>query len=378
MLQFNYPIGFYEFQKDTMVNFQLNRWHSSGAARFDDLVEIGGKIRNFGDWKDELIRIGERAEYEGRHLNAATYFRAAEFVAVPGDPKKEELYTKCMALYEEAYKHEPVERYQVRFDKGLLPAMKVMHEGKKKGVIVLHGGYDSFIQEFYPLVRLMANAGYEVYLFEGPGQGEALHKYGMKMTTEWEKPVKAVLDYFKLSDVTLIGVSLGGYLAARAAAFEPRISRVVLYDIVYDLYGAIVSKNPQSRNFIFNLLLKMRAKEIINKMEIKIRSGSMFADWMIGHGHYVFGTGDLYSYVAAQKQYNTKAISPLIRQDVLLMAGKDDIYTIYFEKQWKALKNARSIEGRIFTREEQASHHCQVGNLKLAIDYILDWVERKS
>lgn len=60
------------------------------------------------------------------------------------------------------------------------------------------------------------------------------------------------------------------------------------------------------------------------------------------------------------------------------MAGEDDIYTIYFEKQQKALKSAKSIEGRIFTREEQASHHCQVGNLKLAIDYILDWVERKS
>lgn len=92
-----------------MVNFQLNRWHSSGAARFDDLVEIGRKIHNFGDWKNELIRIAETAEYESRLLNAATYFRAAEFVAAQGDPKKEELY--------------------------------VLHEGKKKGVIVLHGCY---------------------------------------------------------------------------------------------------------------------------------------------------------------------------------------------------------------------------------------------
>ena len=28
------------------------------------------------------------------------------------------------------------------------------------------------------------------------------------------------IDYFKLKDVTIIGISLGGYLAPRAAAFD--------------------------------------------------------------------------------------------------------------------------------------------------------------
>lgn len=37
-----------------------------------------------------------------------------------------------------------------------------------------------------------------------------------------------------LPDVTLIGISLGGYLATRAAAFEPRISKLVMYDLIYD------------------------------------------------------------------------------------------------------------------------------------------------
>ena len=34
---------------------------------------------------------------------------------------------------------------------------------------------------------------------------------GLKMTHEWEKPVAAVLDFFELEGITLIGVSLGGY-----------------------------------------------------------------------------------------------------------------------------------------------------------------------
>jgi|SaaInlV_200m_DNA_3_1039701.scaffolds.fasta_scaffold02100_11 pimeloyl-ACP methyl ester carboxylesterase len=39
----------------------------------------------------------------------------------------------------------------------------------------------------------------------------------------WEKPTAAILDYFDLDDVTLFGLSMGGWLCLRAAAFEPRI-----------------------------------------------------------------------------------------------------------------------------------------------------------
>ncbi len=41
--------------------------------------------------------------------------------------------------------------------------------------------------------------------------------------------------------IALMGISMGGYLAARAAAFEPRLSAVILYDGVYDGYDAIAS-----------------------------------------------------------------------------------------------------------------------------------------
>jgi len=40
--------------------------------------------------------------------------------------------------------------------------------------------------------------------------------------------------------------------------------------------------------------------------------------------------------------------------------------------------NARSVTGRIFTSEEHAQNHCQIGNIKLALDVILEWIEEKS
>jgi pimeloyl-ACP methyl ester carboxylesterase len=46
----------------------------------------------------------------------------------------------------------------------------------------------------------------------------------------WMIDLGAVLDYFNLDHITLIGISLGGCLALRAAAYEPRVHRVVADD----------------------------------------------------------------------------------------------------------------------------------------------------
>ncbi len=71
-----------------------------------------------------------------------------------------------------------------------------------------------------------------------------MHTYGHAMTHEWEKPTSVVLDYFKVDEVTLIGISLGGYLAVRAAAFEPRIKRVVTWDVMYAFFFFVSLLTP--------------------------------------------------------------------------------------------------------------------------------------
>ena len=54
------------------------------------------------------------------------------------------------------------------------------------------------------------------------------------MTADWHRPVAAVLDHFALDDVPLLGFSLGGCLVMRAAAHEPRVSRLIADGILTD------------------------------------------------------------------------------------------------------------------------------------------------
>ena len=59
---------------------------------------------------------------------------------------------------------------------GALPAYRLPASGPK-GVVVIFGGFDSFIEEFLPVVFAVRDAGYELIAFEGPGQGGALVRY---------------------------------------------------------------------------------------------------------------------------------------------------------------------------------------------------------
>lgn len=114
----------------------------------------------------------------------------------------------------------------------------------KRGTILFHGGNDSLLEEFTDLLLYLARGGYEILAFEGPGQGAALRKSGLTFTPEWEKPVGAVLDFYGAEDVTIVGVSLGGELAMRAAAMEPRIRRVVAWCVLPSIYGALMADKP--------------------------------------------------------------------------------------------------------------------------------------
>lgn len=376
-----FPIGFHNFHTDTGVNFQLNRWYSLGNIDYDTLMEIGKAATDFSSWVSTFTHYAERFHEEGNYIAAATCFRAAQFYTLGnetddnGQLKKITAYERCMEEYEIAYKDAGISYERVPYGDKYLPVIYLRQEGKSKGTVVIHGGYDSFIQEFVPYVQYIYEHGYDVYMFEGFGQGEVLNRCGIKMRPEWEECTSPILDYYGLEDVTLIGISLGGYLAARAAAYEKRIKRVVLYDLIYDFYGSLLAKIPVPARQLMDFLTKKPNSRLWKVIDRKLL-GNLFCNWLFHQGTYIYENISTFcDYFNCIKAYHTRTVSSQLKQDVLVLAGEDDIYTVFFKKQMKALTAARSKEGRIFTRSESASHHCQIGNVALALDYIIGWID---
>lgn len=113
---------------------------------------------------------------------------------------------------------------RIPFGESWLPAIVIPAHGDERDVILLHGGFDSVMEELYDWGLALAEAGYRVVLFEGPGQGAALRRNGLVMTADWERPVAALLDHLDIEACTIFGISLGGTLR-RARLRSSRASR---------------------------------------------------------------------------------------------------------------------------------------------------------
>jgi len=377
-----FPIGFHQLHPDVSMNFQMNRWFSwvGELGMLEDMRKVAPRIATYADWKREFLALAESAVSQGHGLRAGFYFRAAEFFMRTDDPDRHNARDQFLRAVRAAYGLDQFGPHDVRYvadgTKGILPAYRFA-AGQSKGTIVFFGGFDSYIEELSSAFLYLRNAGYDVIAFEGPGQGSALNDAGLPMTPAWHQPVKAVLDHFKLDHVTLVGLSMGGCLVIRAAAFEPRIDRVVAYDIYPDALDTVLQQVGSVQRGLLKALLKLRAAPLVNAMANRAARKSPIAQWGLDTGMHVTGTSSPYGYFQSTKAYVTADVSALIKRDVLLLAGSEDhlVPMTHFHQQIKTLKNARSITARLFTISDQAQSHCQVGNYGLAFKTIVDWLD---
>ena len=325
-----------------------------------------------------MEQLAVKAVSENRFMNAAFYYRAAEFYILQDTTEKKQMYDKFSEYFYKAIENDDIERFEVPYQDAFLPAIrKPAVSDKKNGAIIIHGGFDSFIEEFYSWMVYFSDHGYEVIAFEGPGQGAALRKYGLPLDIEWEKPAKAVLDYFKPSDVTWLGISMGGWFCFRAAAFEARIKRVIASGIGYDYMKTMNVVFRKIHIFFFKYM-----RNFTNKMVLKgIKKENGIQAWMSAQLMYITKKKipmDAFDFLL---QLNAENIhSELVKQDVLILTGRNDHIVPFraHDMQIKALTNAKSVTGRVFTKEEQAHNHCQFGNTGLALDVMVKWLDVKT
>lgn len=382
----DFKTGTNEFHNEPNMNYQFNRIYAISAGDLEEIQSVAARVNTLEDWIKEFLNMAGKALADNRQIQAAAYFRAANFYLSCNDPRKKETYEKYTAMIRDIYKEEfqkgIINEAKVPFEGGYLPVWHVEPADKnaKRNVVVMHLGYDSFKEELIPIIDHFRMANMELYLFEGPGQGEALHRYNLCMMHEWEKPVKALLDYFNLNDVTLIGLSLGGYLAPRAAAFEKRVSRVIAWGVMYDFFDTVLSRRGKFFEYFLKTMLFLRASGIINLVAgIKMKRDT-YARWGIEHGLYVYGVKTPYEYFNKLKMYSTKNISHLVKQDFLLLGSTHDhfIPREHFFRQAEKLVNVRSFTGRIFTKYEKAENHVSFGNMPLVLDCIINWIREHT
>ncbi len=241
--------------------------------------------------------------------------------------------------------------------------------------MLVHGGFDSLIEEFVAIWQRVAAAGFDVVAFDGPGQGGARRLGGLTFDHDWEKPVAAILDHAGIESAAIVGLSMGGYWSLRVAGREPRIDRVVSWSPVYDWMLRV----PHTLRGPARAMLRHHAF-----MRWSVRTRARLVPTLglvVDQALYNVDSRDPYDVVDWFLGMNPAHLgSERVTQDVLLMVGEHDAFQppVLARAQADALTAARSVSTRVFTKAEHADQHCQMGNLDLACSVLTRWLAQPA
>lgn len=238
---------------DERVASAIRNWAPRFIANgidYNDYISATGQIEVWKDWCRVWSEVGhkhhgmgEDAVREGRTLSAAQhYFQASmayhfgKYMFVDYPEQRLEASRRAQASYRKAAKlwAGVIEHVSIPGPSDLqVPGVlrKPDHQSCPP-VVILIPGLDSVKEELHRYGDDFLTRGMAVLAIDGPGQGE-LEDAGVPMWPNYEEIVSAVVDYIETrgdldtTRVGVMGVSVGGYYAARAAACEPRIRATI-------------------------------------------------------------------------------------------------------------------------------------------------------
>lgn len=386
--------------RDPTFSFELLRAASYGlygGSEIGEVLATADKIRegDFESWYIEWSRVAERIEtiagsalQEGHRvsakqafLRASNYCRTAEFFLPPDDPRRSETYEKSRSTFWRFLELSGlcVDRVDISYEGMTLPGYfyRVDDSRTPRRTLIALGGFDSTGEELYFFAAAAAlQRGYNVLAFDGPGQGEPLRVQHLPARPDYEVPVSAALDYLMTREevdrdrIALMGTSMGGYYAARAAAFEPRVKALIVHGVFYDFWEMQATTKP--------MLARLGKWKSPRMVELVLKLAAYFNPelrWAVATGMWVLGVQNPSELLREMRRYSLKDTAGLIQQPTLILHGERDHFVPreQVDMLYAALKAPKTL--RVFTVEEGAEEHCQMGNMTLLHQVLFDWLD---
>jgi len=261
---------------DAQVKAATTHWGARFVANgvvLTDFEEITGALSSYDEWCAAWSARAAHHEQLGREAlardnnltageclqRAGIYYHFAAFLFVHDQPQMKTAHMKAVACRQAALPHlrPPGERVEIPYQGKTLAGILRKPAGvQKPPVVVMAVGLDSTKEEGDAYETPFLARGMATLIFDGPGQGEA--QYDFAIRGDYEAPVKAVIDFIGTrrdldsARVGMWGVSLGGYYAPRAAAFDKRIKACIALGGPFD-WGAAWDGLPELTRAAFRV-----------------------------------------------------------------------------------------------------------------------------
>lgn len=363
-----------------MPSYQVNRALTQahyGGGEFAEVLDVAGRITpgdnesfhtawvNMGN---QVFDLGATA-LDGQNyvtarrsfLRAFNYLRTAEFFLKPSDNRKLPTYLKAREAFLKAIPHfeqKPIQ-VEVPFEAGqadlsFLPGYLFAPAGvKNPPVLIMFGGLDSLAEELYfGISQHLNERGIALLAMDGPGQGYALrvnhiltrYDFDVAGTTVLNWTIANLADHVDTSRIGIGAVSMGGYMAARCAAFEPRFKVCMVFGAVWSYYD--IWKNRPDNHPLAEIV------------------------------QHIVGADNMADARERLKQFALNGVANKISMPTYVLHGEDDRQNVV-ENAYKldaALTCEHILE--IVPKESSGSAHCQIDDFTKTFN-MFDWVAKK-
>ena len=344
-------------------------WYCEWRALADRIAAIA----------DDCADKGHAASASSAYLRASNYYRTAEFF-LRDDPANDPRVADTSARAIETFRAAPEiqahwTRVGILYEGVELQGYYLNVSGDEPGPTLLaHGGYDSTVEEmFFAVGKAAQRHGWNCLIFEGPGQGSALRIDKLPFRYDWEAVVSPVVDVavtlrgVDSERIALLGMSMGGYLAPRAAAFEHRISACIAYDGVFAMTAAM----PEPQQQELDPEQQVAALESVIAHRAQAPSSLR---WMLSNGLWTLGVATARELIDEFSKYDLTDVAHKIACPTLVCEAENDQF---FSGQPQMLYDALRCKKTLlkFTAAEGAEEHCHEGALTLFHQRMFDWLD---
>jgi pimeloyl-ACP methyl ester carboxylesterase len=389
--------------RDESFSFETLRLAGSAPYEGADLGEVlatarlirnGDEAQWFTAWRSTAERVhaiadkawadGHRVSARQAYLRASNYYRTAEFFRRKDAARDTEALaiarlsreTFCRAI---SLMDHPAFQIDIPYGGTTLPGylFLVDDSGVARPTVVYTNGYDSTAEEsWFAIAAAALERGYNVLAYDGPGQGAAIREQGLVFRPDWDAVLSPVLDYCQSRSevdpqaIVLFGYSLGGYLVARAAAFDHRPAALILDDGLFDFHQAFANATPR---WLMRRILggHDRLANRLGGVMAALRTG---VRWGMNNGVWTMGATSFADLIRRTTDYNLAGIADRISAPTLIMDAEED----HFSKGQPSILAAAMtapITLATLTAAEGAGEHCHVGSLTRAHQVIFDWLD---
>jgi dienelactone hydrolase len=338
-----------------------------GGGETFEILRAGAQIapesqdswhRAFQSLADAVFDDAERADQAGHpvtardgHLRASIYYRWAEYFLPIDDPRRLAAYDRCAMAFRKAAQRlpSPAEAVEIPYAGTTLPGyfFRAADGADTRAPCILYiAGSDVLKEELYFLGGKAAlDRHISVLVIDGPGQGATLRHQKLYSLAEYERPIGAAFDFLVArpdvdpARLGLVGRSMGGYYAARAAAFEPRIKACLLFGALYDAADLFDTYPPLRPQF----------------------------QWLTG-------APDLATTRECMAAFNLEGLVDKIRCPLLIVHGEDDHVVPVWHAQRVYDEATAPKELVLYRHGEPGAVHCAYDGFPEVMPTMFDWL----